>query len=98
MRSPLKLGASSTAAWYRQLTQIPAVTRTRSWRRTRSIRPRERVDRVDEAALRAGDLLVPAHQRRGHRAGRDHERLGLEAADQERRMKATTIASTVSRC
>ena len=26
---------------------------------------------------------MPAHQRRGHRAGRDHERLGLEPADQQ---------------
>ena len=42
------------------------------------------VDGVDEAALGAFELLVPAHQRRGHRTGGDHERLGLESADDER--------------
>ncbi len=42
------------------------------------------VDRVDVAALRAGHLLVAAHQGRRHRPGGDDERLGLEPADQKR--------------
>ena len=36
------------------------------------------------ATLEAIDVLVGAHQRGGHRAGRDHERLGLERAKQKR--------------
>jgi len=35
------------------------------------------------AAFFASDLLVSAQQGRGHRAGRDHEGLGLEGAEQE---------------
>ena len=42
------------------------------------------VDVEAMAALEAVDVLVRAHQRRGHRAGRDHERLGLERAEQKR--------------
>ena len=41
------------------------------------------VDLVDEAALRAGDFLMPTHQRRGHRPSGNHEAFRLEAPDQE---------------
>ena len=43
-----------------------------------------RIDSEAMAALDAVDVLVPAHQRGGHRAGRDHKRLGLERAEQKR--------------
>ena len=36
------------------------------------------------ATLGTVDVLVPAHERRGHRAGRDHERFGFERAKQKR--------------
>ncbi len=42
------------------------------------------VQREDESALRAGELLVPAHQGRSHRTGRNDERLSLEASDDQR--------------
>ena len=41
------------------------------------------VDCVHIATFRAGDFLVPSHQGGCHRAGRDHEALGLDAPEQE---------------
>src|SRR5208283_2053443 len=39
---------------------------------------------IDEAALRAAQFFVAAHQRWGHRASGNHEGLGLESADYQR--------------
>ena len=40
-------------------------------------------DAIGKPALLAVDVLVPAHERRRHRAGRNDERLRLERAEQE---------------
>lgn len=42
-----------------------------------------RIQHEDEAALRAGELLVPAHQGRRHGTSGNDKRLSLEAADDE---------------
>ena len=43
-----------------------------------------RADLIIAPARRAIEIFMAPHQRRGHRPGGDHERLGLERAEQER--------------
>ena len=46
------------------------------------------IDGVNEAALRAGEFLVAAHEGRGHGAGGDDEGLGLEPTNDQREDKS----------